>query len=235
MVTRENEFGQPIGEVVAWSRARTPEPRVFEGRWIRLEPLTIEHAPALLAELGPHPDLWTYQAEEVPTSLDEAAASVAGGADRIGFAIIDRATGAFRGRVSLLRIQPTIGTIEVGGIIYTPALQRTRAATEVQYLLLRHAFDDLGYRRYEWKCDSLNLPSRTAARRLGFTEEGTWRNALVTKGRNRDTTWFSITDAEWPAVRAALAAWLADDNFDAVGVQLRSLAELRAALDRPRE
>lgn len=226
-MSRENEFGQPIGEDVEWVGVLAPQPRVFEGRWVRLEPLTAEHAPDVVEVLAPHADLWTYQAEDAPTPPAEAAAGIEASTDRVGFAILDRETGAFIGRVSYLRIQPTLGSIEVGGIIYAPALQRTRAATEVQYLLLRHAFDDLGYRRYEWKCDSLNLPSRSAARRLGFVEEGTWRNALVTKGRNRDTTWFSITDAEWPTVRAALVAWLADDNFDAAGTQRRSLGELR--------
>lgn len=146
------------------------------------------------------------------------------------FAIIDLASGMFQGRVALLRGQPAVGSIEVGGIIYAPALQRTRSATEVQYLLMRHVFEDLGYRRYEWKCDSLNQPSRVAAARLGFVEEGTWRNALVVKGRNRDTTWFSMTDGEWPFARKALEAWLADDNFDAAGRQRRSLADLRARL-----
>ena len=110
----------------------------------------------------------------------------------------------FQGRVALLRGQPSVGSIEVGWIIHAPSLQRTRAATEVQYLLMRYAFEELGYRRYEWKCDSLNQPSRVAAARLGFVEEGTWRNALVVKGRNRDTTWFSVTDREWPLIRQAL-------------------------------
>lgn len=228
-MTQVDEWGQPIGAPVDWVGAQVPQPRVFDGRAVRLEPLTTAHAPDVVDVLGPHRELWTYQAEEAPGSVAEAEAAIAAsGADRIGFAILDPDGGALVGRVFLLRIQPGLGSIEVDGIIYAPALQRTRAATEVQYLLMRYAFDDLGFRRYEWKCDSLNAPSRSAARRLGFVEEGTWRNALVTKGRNRDTTWFSITDAEWPQVRVALATWLADDNFDAVGVQRRTLAELRA-------
>ncbi len=231
---RVNEFGQQIGDALEWPGAQAPEPRAFEGRFVRLEPLTAEHAPHLVEVLSPHLDLWTYLPENPPTSAAEAADRIAAAADdQIGFAIIDQRSGEFLGRVFYLRIQPGLGSIEVGSIIYTPALQRTRAATEVQYLLLRHAFDDLGYRRYEWKCDSLNAPSRSAARRLGFVEEGTWRNALVTKGRNRDTTWFSITDAEWPRVRAGLEAWLAEDNF-VDGVQRRSLAGLRADLSGSR-
>jgi RimJ/RimL family protein N-acetyltransferase len=232
-MSRINEFGQEIGDAVAWSGARTPEARVFEGRGVRLEPLTAEHAAAVVEVLSPHPDLWTYQAENPPATPEEAAARIAvttAAPDQLGFAIIDQASSAFLGRVCYLRIQPGLGSIEVGAIIYAPALQRTKAATEVQYLLLRHAFDDLGYRRYEWKCDSLNVPSRRAADRLGLVEEGTWRNALVTKGRNRDTTWYSITDAEWPATKAGLEAWLADDNFNADGVQLQPLAVLRDRL-----
>lgn len=131
--------------------------------------------------------------------------------------------------MSYLRIQPELGSIEVGYVLYSPRLQRTRAATEVQYLLARHAFD-LGYRRYEWKCDSLNAPSRRAALRLGFVEECTMRQALVTKGRNRDTTWFSITDDEWPPIARAVQEWLDDANIDATGGQVRSLAQVRTEL-----
>lgn len=230
---RINEFGQSIGDALAWSEARTPQARMFEGHYVRLEPLTRHHSASVVEVLGSHPDLWTYQAENPPSSAQEAAARIAAisaASDQLGFAIIDPVSSAFLGRVLYLRIQPVLGSIEVGSIIYAPDLQRTKAATEVQYLLLRHAFDDLGYRRYEWKCDSLNLPSRKAALRLGFVEEGTWRNALVTKGRNRDTTWFSITDAEWPGIKAGLEAWLAEDNFDAEGLQRQPLALLRRQL-----
>lgn len=228
-MARINEFGQPVGDEVTWSGAHSPHLGVLDGRWVRLEPLTTAHAESVVEVLGADPSLWTYQGEEPPASVAEAAEAIAASAeDRFGFAVVDPLTGAFRGRVFWLRVQPAIGSLEVGGIIYAPSLQRTRAATEVQFLLLRHAFDELGYRRYEWKCDSLNAPSRAAARRLGFVEEGTWRNALVTKGRNRDTTWFSLTDHEWPTVRSALETWLADDNFDQAGNQVRSLAAVRA-------
>jgi RimJ/RimL family protein N-acetyltransferase len=180
-VPRVNGFGQQIGDAVEWAGARAPEPRVFEGRFVRLEPLMSEHAACVVDVLGPHPELLTFQAEDAPATADEAAVRIAAAAaapDQIPFAILDRTTASFLGRVHYLRIQPAIGSIEVGAIIYAPSLQRTRAATEVQYLLLRHAFDDLGYRRYEWKCDSLNTPSRTAARRLGFIEEGTCETDL---------------------------------------------------------
>lgn len=228
---RVNEFGQPIGDALEWTGAQVPTARVFEGRFVRLEPLTADHASQIIEVLAPHPDLWTYQAENPPMSAAEAGERIAAAtapADQLGFAIIDRSSRAFLGRVFYLRVQPGLGSIEVGSIIYGPQLQRTRAATEVQYLLLRHAFDDLGYRRYEWKCDSLNAPSRSAARRLGFVEEGTWRNAVVTKGRNRDTTWFSLTDAEWPTIKSALESWLADTNFDDSGDQRHPLASFRS-------
>ncbi len=231
-MTRLNEFGQPVGDAVSWSGATRPVATVMQGTHVRLEPLTVAHAPEVLDALGSPADLWTYQSEEQPADVADVAAAIAAvrdTPDRLPFAVIDQADGALVGRVSYLRVQPSPGSIEVGGIIFSPRLQRTRGATEAQYLLMRHAFDDLGYRRYEWKCDALNAPSVRAALRLGFTQEGTWRNAVVMKGRNRDTTWFSITDKEWPAVRAALEAWLDDANFTADGVQRRSLAELRAA------
>jgi RimJ/RimL family protein N-acetyltransferase len=131
---------------------------------------------------------------------------------------------------SLMRIKPEHGVIEVGHIWFAPVLQRTRQATEAIYLLARHSFDDLGYRRFEWKCDALNQPSRRAAERFGFVFEGVFRQHMVIKDRNRDTAWFSIVDAEWPTVRAAFEAWLAPENFDPQGRQRRSLAELRTSL-----
>ncbi len=131
---------------------------------------------------------------------------------------------------SYLRMVPEHGVIEIGHIWFSPGLQRTRQATEAIYLMSRHVFDDLGYRRLEWKCDALNEPSRRAAARFGFTYEGVFRQHLVVKGRNRDSAWFSIVDGEWPLIRAAFEAWLAPENFDAAGVQRRSLAVIRAAM-----
>ena len=130
------------------------------------------------------------------------------------------------GVASLMRIDPAAGVIEVGGINYSPALQRTPAATEAMYLMMRRVFDELGYRRYEWKCDSLNAASRAAAQRLGFTYEGMFRQATVYKARNRDTCWFSILDSEWPALKSGFEQWLAPDNFDTDGRQRKRLSQL---------
>ncbi len=140
--------------------------------------------------------------------------------------------GGPQGVASHLRADPANGVVEVGGIVLSSALQRTTAATEALYLLMRHAFADLGYRRYEWKCDSLNAPSRAAAGRLGFAYEGTFRNARVYRGRNRDTAWYAMTDAEWPAVRSALERWLDPSNFDGQGRQ-RSRLDVASALGGP--
>ena len=233
-MTRTNEHGQPVGEPVDWRGARAPEPVVLEGSTVCLEPLAADHAQAIADNLGSHPELWTYRGDEAPASVEEAAQQLAHGTsetDHLTFAIVPTASGELEGMATYLRVAPAAGSLEVGSIIYAPSLQRTRAATEAQYLLMRHAFEDLGFRRYEWKCDSLNQPSRDAARRLGFTEEGTFRQALVYKGRNRDTTWFSVIDSEWPRLRAAFEAWLADDHHDADGRQRRSLADVRRALD----
>lgn len=232
-MTGTNEHGQPVGDPVDWPGARVPAPTVLEGRDVRLEPLSADHAEAIAGNLGAHAELWTYRSDDPPADAREAAQRLAAGTsepDHLTFAIVPTASDELEGMASYLRIDPDAGSIEVGSVILAPTLQRTRAATEAQYLLMRHAFDDLGYRRYEWKCDSLNQPSRDAALRLGFTEEGTFRQALVYKGRNRDTTWFSVVDTEWPRLRAAFEAWLADENHPG-GRQRRSLAEVRGALD----
>ncbi len=147
--------------------------------------------------------------------------------DPLVFTLFDE-SGVPAGLASYLRIVPEHGVIEIGHIHLSPRLQQSRAATEAQFLLMRHAFDDLGYRRYEWKCDSLNAPSRRAALRLGFQYEGIFRNAIVYKGRSRDTAWYSITDGEWPQVRAAVEQWLAPENFDSAGRQRTSLASFRS-------
>ncbi|HYW50073.1 MAG TPA: GNAT family protein, partial [Gemmatimonadaceae bacterium] len=153
------------------------------------------------------------------------------GADPLCFAVIDAASSAAVGIASYMRIAPEQGSLEVGHINFSPALQRTPVATEAMYLMMRHAFE-LGYRRYEWKCDALNAPSRAAAQRLGFAFEGVFRNALVYKGRNRDTAWYSIIDSEWPAVRSAFERWLGPENFDAHGAQRVQLRWLTAPLLR---
>ena len=197
-----------------------------------LEPVDPDrHGSALFSSSKQAPELWIHLAygpfasqAEFTTWLKDRAATE----DPLFYAIVDRAAGGARGMASFLRMEPQHGVIEIGHIWFAPALQRTRQATEAIYLLARHAFDDLGYRRLEWKCDSLNLPSRRAAERFGFVYEGVFRQHMVVKGRNRDTAWYSIIDGEWPAVRVAFEAWLAPGNFDQHGQQRRSLGEYRA-------
>jgi len=200
---------------------------------VRLEPLDpVRHADDLFAAAhgpGADPQLWRYlpygpfaDADELRTWVAERAAS----ADPLFLAVVDTATGRAGGVVSYLRIEAADGCIEIGHIWFGTELQRTPAATETIYLLARHAFDDLGYRRLEWKCDAANARSRRAAERLGFTFEGVFRQHMIVKERNRDTAWFSMVDGEWPAARAAFEAWLAPGNFDADGHQRRPLAAL---------
>jgi RimJ/RimL family protein N-acetyltransferase len=197
-----------------------------------LEPVDPErHATALFSSIAGESELWKHLAygpfatqAVFTTWLRDRAVSD----DPLFYAIVDRAAGEARGMASYLRMEPQHGVIEIGHIWFAPALQRTRQATEAIYLLARHAFDELGYRRLEWKCDSLNTPSRRAAERFGFVFEGVFRQHMVVKGRNRDTAWYSMTDGEWPSRRAAFQAWLTPGNFDEEGRQRRSLAEYRA-------
>ena len=201
-----NEYGQPVGDrVPAWSPRPRPDAVTLRGRYVVVEPLAVAHAVALLASLcGPDDrPLWTYRATEPPADLDQMAGLVArtlATPDLLTFALLPEGRAA-EGIASFTRLDPATGQVEVAGVLFARTMQRTRAATEAIHLLMRHAFDDLGYRRFEWKCDSLNEPSRRAAVRLGFHYEGRFRHHMVTKGRNRDTDWFSVTDAEWPAVR----------------------------------
>jgi RimJ/RimL family protein N-acetyltransferase len=224
-----NEFGQPVGDrVPGWSPRPRPDGVTLEGRYVVVEPLAVAHAAALLGSLcGPDDrSLWTYRATEPPADLEEMTELIArtlATPDLLTFALVPR-DGAPAGIASYTRIDPATGQVEVAGVLYARSLQRTRAATEAIHLLMRYAFEDLGYRRFEWKCDSLNEPSRRAAVRLGFTYEGRFRHHLVTKDRNRDTDWYSVTDAEWPTVRAAHEAWLDPANFDEDGGQRTSLS-----------
>lgn len=236
MSARRNAYGQPVGpDLAGWAPRPLPPRTPMQGRACRLEPLDpAAHAEGLFAAFAAAPDGrgWTYLLGEPPADVETYRAGLAAqaaGSDPLFFAIRDLATGQAAGLASYLRIDPGNGSIEVGHIHLSPILRRTRAATEAMSLMMERAFG-LGYRRYEWKCDSLNAPSRAAALRLGFTFEGIFRNAVVVKGRSRDTAWFSITDAEWPGVRAGLQAWLAPENFSDDGRQRRGLAELRAAL-----
>jgi RimJ/RimL family protein N-acetyltransferase len=212
--------------------AARPAQRPLEGERVRLEPLDPErHADDLLAAAGGDPRLWDYlpygpfaDAEELRGWLAERATSL----DPLFLTIVDTASGRAAGVVSYLRIEPEHGCIEIGHIWFGAPLQRTPAATETIYLLARHAFDDLGNRRLEWKCDAANARSRRAAERFGFTFEGVFRQHMIVKGRNRDTAWFALLDGEWPAVRAAYEAWLSAENFDADGRQRSALAAASA-------
>ncbi|OMG72994.1 GNAT family N-acetyltransferase [Burkholderia ubonensis] len=237
-----NAYQQPVGQPLPdWSARPRPQPVTLHGRHCRIEPLDAErHAADLYAAYAAAPDgrNWTYLAHGPYT--DEAsyrayARTAAASTDPMHFAVIDVASGRAVGTLALMRIDPANGVIEVGSVTFSPALQRTPISTEAQYLLMRHVFDTLGYRRYEWKCDSLNAPSRKAAERLGFRYEGTFRQALVYKGRNRDTAWYSIVDGEWPALAAAFDAWLSPANFDGEGAQRASLAAIRHAQANARD
>jgi RimJ/RimL family protein N-acetyltransferase len=224
---RTNEHGQPIGRAVDWSPREPVRPVTLAGRWSRIEPVASHHLPQLYDALvlRSPASIWTYLAAgpfDGPAGLNAWLRELNDDPGAVPHTICT-ADGRGVGVASYLRLDHANGSVEVGGIAYAAELQRTTAATEAMFLMMRHVFDDLGYRRYEWKCDTLNEPSRRAAARLGFTYEGTFRNALVYKGRNRDTAWFSITDLEWPGVRAAFEAWLDPDNFDSEGRQRRPL------------
>jgi RimJ/RimL family protein N-acetyltransferase len=234
VAARTNSYGQPIGDAMdGWTARERPPRTPMVGRYCRVEPLDAElHAADLLDAWNEVPDSrdWTYKFPEQPADLAACRVYIereSRSPDPMHFAIIDAATGRAAGSAALMRMDPSHGVIEVGGISYSPRLKQTRAGTEAMYLLMRRVFDELGYRRYEWKCDSLNEPSRSAALRYGFQYEGTFRQVIVYKGRSRDTAWFSVIDREWPAIRAAFEAWLAPDNFDADGRQRRSLADFR--------
>jgi RimJ/RimL family protein N-acetyltransferase len=203
------------------------------GRFCTVEPLDPDrHAAQLFAAYAEDHDgrMWTYLPRGPYGSFDEYRAYAEAACrtdDPLVHTIVDNASGEAVGTASYMRIEPAVGVIEVGSITYSPRLQRTPAATEAMYLMMRRVFDELGYRRYEWKCDSLNAPSRAAAARLGFRYEGLFRQASITRGRNRDTTWFSVIDSEWPNLCAAFEHWLDPANFEPDGQQRRTLASFR--------
>ena len=218
-------LGRPVS---GWTPPPRPAFRVLEGRLVRLEPLRPDHATGLHAANGGDLAIWDYLPYgPFATDADYAAwvGSVADRPDPMFFAVIDGASGQPRGVASYLRIDPPNGVIEVGHIALSPPLQKTVAATEALVLMMRNAFA-LGYRRYEWKCNAANLPSRRAGERLGLSFEGVFRQAAVVKGRNRDTAWFAATDGDWTKIAAAFDAWLDPGNFDAHGRQRRSLSDL---------
>jgi RimJ/RimL family protein N-acetyltransferase len=226
---RTNEYDQPVGDPLpGWTPRPALAPAHLMGRWCELRSLaTLDEAgrEELWAAVAGPPQLWTYLAAGPFADRAGFDAYLAGVA-AIGHTLVVHAPGPV-GVLSYLNTQPAHGSSEVGSVTFGPALQRTTAATEAVHLVMRHAFE-LGYRRFEWKCDSLNEPSRRAAVRLGFVPEGRFRNAVVYKGRTRDTDWFSVTDAEWPAVRAGHERWLDPANFDDEG---RQRSPLRASVE----
>lgn len=224
---------QPVGSALAgWTPPARPGRTELRGRFCRLEPLDpAAHADDLFSTntVDREGRLWTYlpygpfaTVEDYRGWMEKSIR----GEDPLFFAIIDANTGKASGVAAYLRLDPANGVIEIGHLAYSPKLQRTTAATEAVYLLLARVFD-LGYRRCEWKCDALNAPSRRAARRLGFTFEGVFRQAAVVKGRNRDTAWHAMLDTEWPRRRDAFERWLSPGNFDAAGRQKCSLSEAK--------
>src|SRR5262245_36800757 len=233
MSDRHNALGQPIGpELPDWTARPLPPRSPMVGRLCRIEPINpARHAAELHDAYQQDSDghNWTYLGYGPFDSLEAWAAwmeRTCRGSDPLFHAIIDATTGRAVGMASYLRLDPGAGVIEVGHIHYSPLLQRRTAGTEAMYLMIGGLFEELGYRRYEWKCDALNQPSRHAARRLGFSFEGVFRQATIYKGRNRDTAWYAIIDRDWPALGEAYERWLDPGNFDARGRQRLHLADL---------
>jgi RimJ/RimL family protein N-acetyltransferase len=230
---RLNEYQQPIGPAIgSWTPRPLPPRTAMQGRYCLVRPVDPEKdAQELYEAYAAAPDGrdWTYLFVGPFASFEsyrDHLAKAATTSDPLHHTIIDSESGKAVGTAALMRIDPAHGAIEVGHITYSPRMQRSRAATEAMYLMMRRAFDELGYRRYEWKCDDKNLRSRAAAERYGFTFEGIFRQAIVYKGRSRDTAWYSIIDSEWPAVRDGFERWLDPSNFDANGQQRQKLAAL---------
>ena len=223
---------QPVGPIVDAAPPQKPGAVVLEGRFGRVEKLEPRrHATDLWQALRADDRLWTYMFYgpfSDAGAFSNFLGKIATLEEQVYYAIIDR-DGRAAGWAALMEIRPPARVIEVGSIVYGPALQRTVLATEAQYLLARYAFETLGYRRYEWKCDALNAASRSAALRLGFTFEGIFRQHMIIKGRSRDTAWFAMLDSEWPRARSAFERWLQPENFDS-GRQRRSLEAIRNSL-----
>jgi RimJ/RimL family protein N-acetyltransferase len=229
----------PVGEPLDWTAAKRPEHTELRGSHILLRPVDADAdaEPLYAVSHLPHgdPAIWTYLPDGPYQSTDHLRQMLnwaETSTDPLYFTLTRLADERPLGCASYLRITLEFGVIEIGHIWFAPELQRTTAATEAIYLLARHAFDDLGYRRLEWKCNALNAASRGAAERFGFTFEGMFRQHQVVKGRNRDTAWYAITDAEWPAIRAGFQSWLSPENFDSDGQQISSLGELTDSAQR---
>jgi len=216
--------------LTGWKPVALPRPLRLEGRSVSLEPLNAaSHTADLWRAVQGHDEVWAYLADGPYASeadFERALAEKQAGNAALFFSILARTSGRIEGYASYMRMDSANGVIEVGNILLAPSLQRTSAATEAMYLMARHVFEDLGYRRYEWKCNANNAPSRRAALRYGFTFEGIFRQHMVVKGENRDTAWFSMLDSEWPARKAAFEAWLDPANFDTEGRQRKSLVQL---------
>jgi RimJ/RimL family protein N-acetyltransferase len=222
--------GQPVGLAVNITPAQRPGPVTLEGRHGRVERLAQHHDEALWNAVKGHDQIWTYMSYGPLADFAAFSEWLAGRVkldDPYSYAITDR-SGQAVGIATLMEIRPAMRVIEVGNILYSPSLQRTLLGTEAQYLLARYAFETLGYRRYEWKCNALNAASRRAALRYGFVFESIMRQHMIVKGRSRDTAYFSMLDCEWPKRKAAFERWLVPENFDAQGRQRTSLSELNA-------
>lgn len=216
-------------DLTNWTPREKPQRIVLDGQYVRLEPLNVErHGDQLYAasSVADVDQRFRYLFDQPPASredftpwLEQSAANT----ETMFFAVIDKKTGLVAGRQALMRIEPQYGVIEIGNIYWGPAISRQRGATEAQYLFMQYVLDGLGYRRYEWKCNNNNEPSKRAALRFGFTFEGIFRQHMVAKGLNRDSAWFSIIDSEWPALKRAYQAWLNPDNFNENGEQNRKL------------
>ncbi len=224
------------GELKNWQARPRPERTVLEGRHVRLEPLNAgRHGDGLYtvatADDAEQRFRWLFESrpesrEAFQTWLEKVEASE----DPLFFAVIDKASGEIAGRQTLMRIEPAHGVIEIGNVLWGAQIARKPAATEAQYLFARHVFDDLGYRRYEWKCNNRNEPSKRAAERFGFSFEGIFRQHMIVKGENRDTAWYSMIDSEWPSLRNAYEGWLDPGNFDSDGNQKKRLDDFRKSL-----
>lgn len=242
MIERSNSLGQAIGAALPrWKPARRPPRTAMTGRWCQVEPIDpARHGDALFAAFSEDREgrLWTYlNIGPFPTraSFDAWMQAKIQRDDPLYHAIVDRSTGEAGGFASLMRLDRGSGVIEMGNIVFAPRLQRGKLATEAMHLMMRRVFEELGNRRCEWRCDSLNAASRRAAERLGFTLEGVFRQARVYKGRTRDTAWYAMLDHEWATLRPAYEAWLSDANFDADGRQRESLGTLIAQLRASRD
>jgi RimJ/RimL family protein N-acetyltransferase len=225
---------RPVGAAVDSTPAGVPQPVMLTGRFGTVERLdAARHGVDFWRAMAGHDALWTYLPDGPFTDETRFAAWLKEREQdkaRYCYAVVERGGHAV-GVMSLMEFRPAMRVIEIGYIVYSPLLQRTPLATEAQYLIARYAFETLGYRRYEWKCDALNAPSRHAALRFGFTFEGIFRQHMIVKGRNRDTAWFSMLDSEWPARKTAFERWLKAENFTAGGKQIESLGALNSAAE----